>query len=88
MSIRKSHFLQEEHGRMEQEATTLWQVDDLRHQLESTRRESQDRAAEATGARVVELRAVERVTAAERELDAVKIHLRRPRRCFRDPWRL
>jgi len=43
--------------------------------LESARHESQDRAAEATGARAVELRAVERATAVEQELDAVKAHL-------------
>ena len=47
----------------------------LRRQLESTHRESQDRAAEAMGARAVELLAVERATAVERELDAAKVHL-------------
>ena len=60
---------------MEQEALVLHQVDKLRHKLESTRHESQDWAAEATGARAVELRAVEWATAAERELDATKVHL-------------
>ena len=75
MSIRKSRFLWEEHGRMEQEATTSRWVDKLRHQLESTRRESQDRATEATGARAAELRAVERVTAAKQKLDVAKAHL-------------
>ena len=60
---------------MEQEAMASRRVNELRHQLESVRRESQDRAAEATGARAVELRAVERATAAERELDAAKVHL-------------
>ena len=42
MSIRKSQFLQEEHSRMEQEAVAVWRVDELRHKLESARRESQD----------------------------------------------
>ena len=60
---------------MEQEAMALQWVDELRHQLESAHHESQDRLAEATGARAVELRAVERATAAERELDAAKVHL-------------
>ena len=75
MSIHKSRFLWEEHGQMEQEVMASWWVDELRHQLESTHHESQDQAAEAMGARAVELRAVERATAAERELDAVKAHL-------------
>ena len=65
MSIHKSRFLWEEHGRMEQKATTSHWVDELRHQLESTHHESQDRAAEVMGARAVELRAIERATAAE-----------------------
>jgi len=60
---------------MEQEAMASWRVDELRHQLESARRESQDRAPEVTGARVAELHAVERAIAAERELDAAKVHL-------------
>ena len=50
MSIRKSRFLQEEHGWMEQEAVVLRQVDELRHELESTRRESQDWVVKAMGA--------------------------------------
>ena len=60
---------------MDQEATTLRQVDELRHQLESAHHESQDQAAEATGARAAELRAVERATVVEWELGAVKVHL-------------
>ena len=60
---------------MEQEATASCQVDELRHQLEFARRESQEWATEAIGAWAAELRAVERATAAERELDAVKAHL-------------
>ena len=47
----------------------------IRHQLESARRKSQDRADEVTGARAVELRAVEGATAVEWELDAAKGHL-------------
>ena len=50
MSIHKSRFLWEEHGWMEQEAVASWRVDELRHQLEFARRESQDWATEATGA--------------------------------------
>ena len=50
MSIRKSQFLWEEHGRMEQEVVALWRVDELRRKLESTHRESQDRSVETTGA--------------------------------------
>ena len=72
MSIRKSRFLREEHGQMEHEAMASWRVDELKHHLESTCHESQDRA---TRARAVELCAVERATAAERELDAAKVHL-------------
>ena len=41
-SIRKSHFLQEEHGWMEWETMMSGQVDELEHQLESAYRESQD----------------------------------------------
>ena len=59
---------------MDQEATTSWWVDELRHQLEFAPCESQDRAAEATRARAAKLLAVEWVTA-ERELDAAKVHL-------------
>ena len=40
-------------------------VDELRHRLESTRRESQDLVAEAMGARAAELGAVKWVTATE-----------------------
>ena len=50
-------------------------VDKLRHQLESARHDSQDRAADATGPRVVELCAVEQATTAKQELDAAKVHL-------------
>ena len=50
-------------------------VDELRHQLESTHRGSQDWAAETMGARAAELHAVERATAAEREIDMAKVHL-------------
>ena len=60
---------------MEQEATASWWVNELRHQLESTRRESQDRTTEVTGAQAAKLCVVERATAAERELDAAKVHL-------------
>ena len=42
MSIRKSLFLQKEHGWMEQEVVALWRVNELRHKLESTHHESQD----------------------------------------------
>ena len=75
MSIRKSRFLREEHGQMEQEAVVLWWVDKLRHKLESTHSESQDWAAEAIGARAAELRAVERAMATEQKLDVAKAHL-------------
>ena len=44
-------------------------VTKLERKLESTRHESQDRAAEVT-----ELLAVERVTATERGLDTAKVH--------------
>ena len=60
---------------MEWEATMSWRVDELERQLESTRRESQDQAVEATGARAAELLAAEQETAVERGLDAVKVHL-------------
>ena len=42
MSIHKSRFLQEEHGRMEQEAVVLWWFDELRHELESIHAEAQN----------------------------------------------
>ena len=74
-SIRKSRFLREEHGRIEQEAAMSRRVDELERQLESAHHESQDRAAEATGARAAELLSAERATTAERGLDAVKVHL-------------
>ena len=60
---------------MEQEVMMSRWVDELRHQLESAHRESQDRAAEATGAWVAKLLEAERATAAERGLDAAKVHL-------------
>jgi len=75
MSIHKSRFLQEEHGRMEQEVVALRWVNELGHKLEFTHREFQDRVAEATGAGAVELHAVEQATAAEQKLDVVKAHL-------------
>ena len=59
MSIRKSRFLWEEHGRMEQEVAALQRVNKLRRKLESARRESQDRSVEATGAQKAKRRAVE-----------------------------
>ena len=54
---------------MEQEAVASWWVDKLRHQLESAHRESQDRAAEVTGAWAAEQHAVEQATAVEQKLD-------------------
>ena len=60
---------------MEREAVmSLW-VGELECQLESTLCESQDWAAKAIGAWVVELLMAERATAAERGLDAAKVHL-------------
>ena len=58
---------------MEREAAMLWWVDELERQLESARRESQDRAAMATGAWAVELLAAEWATIAEQGLDAAKV---------------
>ena len=52
-----------------------WWVNKLRHQLESIYSESQDWAAKVTGAWATELCVIERATAAEQELDAVKAHL-------------
>jgi len=75
MSICKSRFLRDEHGRIEQEVVELWWVDELWHELESACRESQDWAAEATGAQATEMRAVKQVTAAKQKLDATKAHL-------------
>ena len=43
----------------------LWQVDELRHELEFAHRESQDWVAEVTGAWAAKLRAVEQATVAE-----------------------
>ncbi|XP_066354809.1 uncharacterized protein [Miscanthus floridulus] len=74
MSSRKSRFLREEQARMLWEAMVSWQVAELKHHLESTHHESQDRAAEATEAQVAELLAVERVTTAVRGLDTAKVH--------------
>ena len=45
---------------------------ELEHQLESTRRESQDRAAEVTVVWAEEQRVAEQATAAERGLEAAK----------------
>ncbi|XP_066316564.1 uncharacterized protein [Miscanthus floridulus] len=59
----------------EQEAVVLQQVDELRHQLESTRHESQDQAAEAMGAQAAKMRAVEWAAVAEQKLDMAKAHL-------------
>ena len=59
---------------MEREAAVSRRVAELVCQLESTRRESQDQAAEAMEAWVTELLAVERVTATERGLDVAKVH--------------
>ena len=64
MSSRKSRCLWMEHARMAK----------LERELESARCESQDRATEVTGARPVELLAAERATAAERGLEAAKVH--------------
>ena len=50
MSICKSRFLWEEHGRMEREAVMSWRVDELERQLESACHETQDRAPEVMGA--------------------------------------
>ena len=60
MSSRKSRFLCMEHSQMEWEATTSRWVIELERELESARRES--------------LLMVERVTSAERGLDAAKAH--------------
>ena len=50
---------------MEQEAMVLRWVSELECQLESTRHESQDRAAKAMGAQATELLVVEQATAVE-----------------------
>ena len=70
MSIRKSRFLWEEHGWMEQEVAALWWVKELRRKLESTHHESQDRSTEAMGARETKQCAVERATATKQKLHA------------------
>ena len=62
--IRKSRFLWEEHGRMVRKAMMSSWVDELECQLEFARHDSQDRAAEATGARAAELCVVKRGTTA------------------------
>ena len=62
MSSRKSRFLRMEHARMAE----------LERQLESARREFQDRAAEVTAVWAEEQHAVERATAGERGLEAAK----------------
>ena len=64
MSNRKSHLLLMVHAR----------VTELERELESTHRESQDRAAKVTEARAAELFMTERATAAERGLEAAKVH--------------
>ena len=63
MSSHKSCFLWMEYAR----------VIELEHELESTRRMSQDWAAEVTGARATELLVAERATAIEWGLEAVKV---------------
>jgi len=75
MWIRKSYFLREEHGRIGREAVMSWWVDKLQCQLEFTRHESQDRVAEAMGARATELLVVEKATTAKQELDTAKVRL-------------
>ena len=64
MSSHKSHFLRMEHTQMEWEAMASWWVTMSKCQLESSLRESQDRAVEATEERVAELLTVEQETAA------------------------
>ena len=56
-------------------SSVSWWVNELRHQLESAHCESQDRVTEAMGAWVAELHAIKQATAAELELDAMKVHL-------------
>ena len=60
---------------MEQEAAMSRWVDEHECQLESTHCESQDQAAEATGARAVELLAMKWATTAELGLNIAKVHL-------------
>ena len=57
---------------MEREAMMSRRVVELEHQLESARRESQDRVAEAIGAQAVELLVAEQATAAEVHLAETK----------------
>ena len=64
MLSRKSSFLWEKHA---------WMAE-LEHRVESTRRESQDRAAEAAAGLAEGQRAAERVTATEQGLEATKAH--------------
>ena len=52
-----------------------WQVKELRHKLEYACRESQDQAAKVMGLQAAKLRAIKQATAAQQELNAVKIHL-------------
>ena len=47
---------------------------ELKRELKSARRESQDWAVEVTEARAAEQLTVERATAAERGLEAAKVH--------------
>ena len=51
-----------------------WWVNELERQLESTHRESQDRAAEATKAWAVKLLMAERAMATKQGLDVAKVH--------------
>ena len=60
---------------MEREVVMSQWVDELECQLESAHHESQDRAAEAMGARVAELLVAKWATAAEWGVDAMKVHL-------------
>ena len=64
MSSRKSRFLRMEHA---------WMAE-LERQLASARRESQDRAAEATTAWAEGQRVAKQATAAEQGLEVVKAH--------------
>ncbi|XP_034585140.2 uncharacterized protein [Setaria viridis] len=71
MSVRKSQFLREEHGRLEREAAALQRFDELSRELEAARRESQDRAVLVAGVDEAERRA----TVAEKRLAAVHARL-------------
>ena len=70
MSSRKSRFLRMEHAR---EVEMSRRVAELERELEYTRHESQDQAAEVTKAWAVELLMAERATAAEKGLKAAKV---------------